>query len=233
MPATASRSGSTSSTIPRSDQRTDPTALTSSPVNSRRILQCVSLSCTAPVTSGSRTGRSRRSSRPPMRSSASRRAASADRTCGPTGESNRWTSRGGWDTSTPASSSRSDPRSPLLSPGSSWSDRSSPPTTPARSAAPATTPPASIVRPPPRTAPRPSGCGSRWPTAPWSPPPISRPTTWSRACWPRPMCWAPAGSAPSPPRPARARRWPWSGTARSGCSASWRPSSSARNGSSP
>ena len=42
--------------------------------------------------------------------------------------------------------------------------------------------------------------GSRWPTAPSSPPPSCRPTTWSRACWPPPTCSAPAGSAPSPPR---------------------------------
>ena len=47
-----------------------------------------------------------------------------------------------------------------------------------------------------------------------------------------PTCSAPAGSAPSPPRPARARRSPWSVTARSGCSGCWPRSSSARNGSS-
>ena len=61
----------------------------------------------------------------------------------------------------------------------------------------------------------------------------SRPTTWSRACWRPPTSWAPAGSAPSPPRPARARPSPSSATARSGCSRCWRPSSSAPSGSSP
>ena len=73
---------------------------------------------------------------------------------------------------------------------------------------------------------------SRSPTARWSPPRTSRPTTWSRACSPPPTCSAPAGSAPWPPRPARARRSPSSVTARSGCSACWPPSSSARSGSS-
>ena len=62
-------------------------------------------------------------------------------------------------------------RSPRSGRASSWSGRSSPPTTPARSAGPATRPPASTVSLAPRTAPRRSGCGSRWPTAPWSPPP--------------------------------------------------------------
>ncbi|WP_263399633.1 alcohol dehydrogenase catalytic domain-containing protein [Saccharopolyspora pogona] len=40
---------------------------------------------------------------------------------------------------------------------------------------------------------------SRSPTAPSSPPPTCPPTTWCRACSPPPTCWAPAGSAPSPP----------------------------------
>ena len=35
-------------------------------------------------------------------------------------------------------------------------------------------PPASAVRPPHPAAPKPSGCASRWPTAPWSPPPTCR-----------------------------------------------------------
>jgi threonine dehydrogenase-like Zn-dependent dehydrogenase len=43
-------------------------------------------------------------------------------------------------------------------------------------------------------------------------------TSWSRASSPPPTCSAPAGSAPSPPRSARARPSPWSVTARSGCS---------------
>ena len=60
----------------------------------------------------------------------------------------------------------------------------------------------------------------------------ARPMTWSRACWRRPTCSAPAGSAPWPPRPARARPSPSSVTARSGCSRCWPPSSSARSGSS-
>ena len=60
--------------------------------------------------------------------------------------------------------------------------RSSPPTTPARSAGPATRPPASTGERIGRgAAPRPSTCGSRWPTAPWSPPRTSRPPTSSRS----------------------------------------------------
>ena len=42
-------------------------------------------------------------------------------------------------------------------------------------------PPASTVRPPPRAARRPNGCGCRWPTAPWSPPLTCPATTWSRS----------------------------------------------------
>ena len=38
------------------------------------------------------------------------------------------------------------------------------------------------------------------------------------ACWPPPMCWAPAGSAPSPPRPGPARQSLSSVTVRSDCS---------------
>src|SRR5215203_5869088 len=65
---------------------------------------------------------------------------------------------------------------------SSWSARSGPPTTPARSAAPATRAPASTGYPWAPSAPRLTGCASRSPTAPSSPPPISPPTTSSRAC---------------------------------------------------
>ena len=53
------------------------------------------------------------------------------------------------------------------------------------------------------------------------------------ACWPPPTCSAPAGSPPSPPRPAPARRSPSSVTAPSACSAFWPPSNSAPSGSSP
>ena len=87
-----------------------------------------------------------------------------------------------------------------------------------------------LLRPPAArwvpSAPRPSGCASRWPTARWSPRPGCPPTTWSRACWRPPTCSAPAGSAPSPPRPDRARPSPSSATVRSACSACWPPSSS-------
>ena len=77
----------------------------------------MSLSCTAPAMSASRIGPSRRLSRPPMRSFAPQRPASAARTCGPTGESNRWTSRDGWDTSTPESSRRSGSAVTTIRPG--------------------------------------------------------------------------------------------------------------------
>jgi threonine dehydrogenase-like Zn-dependent dehydrogenase len=52
------------------------------------------------------------------------------------------------------------------------------------------------------------------------------------ACWPPRTCSAPAGSAPWPPRPARARPSRWSVTVLSVCSPCWRPSSSARSRSS-
>ena len=77
-----------------------------------------------------------------------------------------------------------------------------------------------------------STAGSRWPTAPSSPPRTSRRPTWSRACSRPRTCSVPAGSAPSPPRWAPAgpsRSWV---TARSASSASWRRSSSAPSGSS-
>ena len=54
---------------------------------------------------------------------------------------------------------------------------------------------------PVRCRPGASGCGCRWPTAPWSPPRRCPPTIWSRTSWPPPTCSAPAGSPPSPPKP--------------------------------
>src|SRR5215213_10244863 len=67
------------------------------------------------------------------------------------------------------------------------------------------------------TGAQPSTCGSRWPTAPWSPPRTCPLTTSSRACWPLPTCSAPVGSVRWRPRPAPARPSPWSETARSAC----------------
>ena len=82
-----------------------------------------------------------------------------------------------WVTSTSASSKRSAMLFAPSSPVSSSSARSSPRTTPARSARPATRPPASTARcSAPPAAPKPNGCGCRWPTAPWSPLPTSPPT---------------------------------------------------------
>ena len=69
----------------------------------------------------------------------------------------------------------------------------------------------------PQAAHKPSACGSRLPTAPWSPPPRSRPPTSSRTSWPPPMFSAPAGSAPSPPRSGPARPSPSSVMARLAC----------------
>ena len=109
---------------------------------------------------------------------------------------------------------------------SSSSARSSPPTTPVRSAGPATSP-RCVHREP---------IGAIGTQAELAPDPARRrhpgrhrrgcPTpTWSRACWRPPTCSAPAGSAPSPPRPAQVRRSPSSATARSACSPCWPPSS--------
>ena len=58
------------------------------------------------------------------------------------------------------------------------------------------------VMPAPRVRQRRPGASrsaSRWPTAPWSPPRDSPTTSSSRACWPCPTSWAPAGTPPSPP----------------------------------
>ena len=82
-------------------------------------------------------------------------------------------SRPRWATNTSASSSRSATRSRTSRSVISWSDRSSPPTTPARSAEPATNPDVSTPSPWAPSAPRPNSPGSRWPTAPWWPPPAS------------------------------------------------------------
>jgi len=87
-------------------------------------------------------------------------------------------------------------------------------------------------RQPPRAVRRLSGCGCRWLTAPWSPPPSCRPRIWYRTCWPPPTCWVPAGSPPSPLRPAPAKRLPSSATAQWGCLACWLPGSSGQSGSS-
>jgi threonine dehydrogenase-like Zn-dependent dehydrogenase len=63
--------------------------------------------------------------------------------------------------------------------------------------------------------------------------PRSHPTTSSRACWRPPTCSAQVGSAPWPPKPARARPSPSWATARSACSPGSLPSSLAPSGSSP
>ena len=68
-----------------------------------------------------------------------------------------------------------------------------------------------------------STCGSRWPTAPWSPPLRYLPMTFSPACCQRPTSWAPVGSEPSPPRCSLARPSPSSATGPSVCSESSQP----------
>ena len=134
-------------------------------------------------------------STPPTRSSRSSPPASAGRTCGRTAVRTSPPSRGRWATSTSASSRRSARDvthhqarpvrrrlvlrlrqhlrdlpgrvpDPVRAPRSAWARRR-----------------AGRVR-----------CASRWPTAPWSPRPACRPTTWSRPCSRPPTCWAPAGS---------------------------------------
>ncbi len=156
---------------------------------------------------GRRAARTRPSRVRPTRSSACRRRASADRICGPIAVRTRSTGRSRWATSTSASSKRSARTSPRSAPTSSWWARSSHLTTPARSAKPVTRRRVSTARSSaPQVARKPSGCGSRWPTAPWSPPRRFPPPISCRISWRPQTCWERVGLEPLPPKPDLARQ---------------------------
>ena len=77
-----------------------------------------------------------------------------------------------------------------------------------RSAAPAIRRRASTARSSaPQAAHKLSGCGSRWPTALWSPLRRFPQLISCRISWRPPTCWVRAGSGPLPPKPGPARPW--------------------------